>query len=101
MNIESDIERAFTIYLAFGPDRAIPVRVRWREAFPGVADDVFEEWETQFCEIEHAAFGIGEKVASGDIDSFEAAAMMSNKYPRLGAERIARLVSRAVYYALK
>ena len=38
MTGQSDIERALTIFQEFGPNRIIPVRKRWRDAFPGATE---------------------------------------------------------------
>ena len=101
MTEESDIERALAIFQEFGPNRAIPVRKRWRGAFPDATDDEFEEWEAQFREMEHFAYGLGEQIMNGDIGSSEAAAIISKRYPQLGSERINHIISQACYFSLR
>ena len=101
MTGQSDIERALTIFQEFGPNRAIPVRKRWRDAFPGATEAEFEEWDTQFREMEDFAYGLGEQAMNGDIGSSEAAAVIAKRYPLFGSERIDRILSQPGYFSRK
>ena len=101
MTNKSDIEHALAIFQEFGPNRAIPVRERWRNAFPKATDDEFAEWETLFREMEQFAYGLGERVMNRDIGSSEAAAMISKRYPVLNSERVNHFLSQACYFAMK
>ena len=101
MTGQSDIEGALAIFQEFGPNRAIPVRTRWRDAFPGVGEAEFEEWEAQFNEMEDFAYGLGEQVMNGDIGDSEAAAIISKRYPSFGSERINKILSQACYFSRK
>lgn len=101
MGEENDIDRALQIFQQFGPDRAIPIQKRWRDAFPNVPTEQLLEWETIFRELEHFAYGLGEQVLNGDIGSREASAMISKRFPQLSWEHVDHTLSQAVYYASK
>jgi hypothetical protein len=101
MTDESDIERALAIFQEFGPNRTIPIWKRWRNAFPDATDDEFEKWETQFREMEHFAYELGDQVMNGHLGSSEAAAIISKRYPLLGSESINHILSQACYFSRK
>jgi hypothetical protein len=101
MGERSDIDRALKIFQEFGPNRAIPVQKRWRDAFPNVTIEQLAEWETLFRELEHFAYGLGEQVLNGDIGSREAAVLISNHFPQLSEEHVNHTLSQAVYFASK
>jgi hypothetical protein len=101
MGEESDINRALQIFQEFGPNRAIPVQKRWRDAFPNVTPEQLREWEILFRELEHFAYGLGEQVLHGDTGSVEAATIISKRFPLLSWDRVNHTLSQAIYFASK
>jgi hypothetical protein len=94
-----DIDEALRIFQEFGPNRAVPIQQRWRDAFSNVTPEQMQEWESLFRELERFAYKLGEQVRDGEIGSEEAGAIISKRFPQLDSNHINHTVSQAVYFA--
>jgi hypothetical protein len=98
---DSDLNRALQIFQEFGPNRAIPLQKRWKNAFPNETAEQLQMWERLFRELEEFAYGVAEQVLSGETGDSEAAAMISRRFPLMSRERVLRTLSQALYFASK
>ena len=92
---------ALKIFQEFGPRRSLPIRERWREAFPQVPPDVMDEWETEFKKLEEFAYDLAAKVQNSELDDSDAYRMLAERFRWLDRDRLDKTYSQAAYFVRK
>ncbi len=100
MELNERYNQAFSIFAQWGPQRRIPVRTRWQEAFPQVTDAEMDEWTAEFRQIDEFAFSVAQQVRDRTLNQEEAIGQMNERYPRLDRELAKRSYTQAYFHAM-
>lgn len=89
------------MFQGFGPQRLIPIEVRWREAFPEATDAEMAEWKARCRHIEAEAYAIAERFLAGEMTETAARELFRARFPDLTRDRAQRTMGQAFYFASK
>jgi hypothetical protein len=98
---DEQFNRAFAEFQEFGPRRRIPVEERWRDDLRDIDPGDFEALKARCQQIESFAVGLAERVRDGQMKDDAARHQLSETYPSLTRERLARTWSQAMYFSMK
>jgi ribosomal 50S subunit-associated protein YjgA (DUF615 family) len=101
MDSNETYNEAFRIFIQWGPLRRIPVRTRWREAFPEVKEAVMDAWSAEFRRVEEFAFNLAEQVRDCRLNQEAAIEKVAERYPRLDGELVRGVYTRAYFHAIQ
>jgi hypothetical protein len=92
-------DKAFSIYMEFGPELRIPREVRLRQCFPRIDGATISGWIEEFKRFDSLIWKVAEAGASSAYSSEEMTNIFREHFPDYGGSSLRLASARADYYA--
>jgi hypothetical protein len=97
MAVADHLNEALDISLAWGPQRAVPVAQRLKEAFPALSDDEIAALERECSAVLSMACRLADEIGDRGLAPAAAHAQFHARFPTLDAKRAGAAMHQGYY----